>query len=110
MPDLRLTVANSTRFGWKVNAFMEICAVHTGVEVNERQLFIGFMIPYIRSFIHGIFRLRPCLIRRKLTPALPWHCLYSVRHVDHRRRRSLWHIIGERRVRRRVHRVRKSRP
>jgi hypothetical protein len=38
------------------------------------------------------------VIRHELTQALTWHCLYSVRHVDHRRRRSRTSAVPARRI------------
>jgi hypothetical protein len=38
------------------------------------------------------------VIRNELTQALTWHCLYSVRHVDHRRRRSRTSAVPARRI------------
>jgi hypothetical protein len=38
------------------------------------------------------------LIRNELTQALTWHCLYSARHVDHRRRRSRTSAAPARRI------------
>jgi hypothetical protein len=38
------------------------------------------------------------VIRHELTQALTWHCLYSVRHVDHRRRRSWTSAVPARRT------------
>jgi hypothetical protein len=38
------------------------------------------------------------VIRHELTQALTWHCLYSVRHVDHRRSRSRTSAISARRI------------
>jgi hypothetical protein len=38
------------------------------------------------------------VIRHELTQALTWHCLYSVRPVDHRRRRSLTSAVPAHRI------------
>jgi hypothetical protein len=69
--------------GWcKKTKMCKVCAQTAGVVLIIRT----YTRVHVSSYRVSVSP--AAVIRHELTQALTWHCLYSVRHVDHRRRRS----------------------